>query len=110
MKHRYYFGLIALLFACSVFENEQGELTGEFIGSDLEINNGHFESVYVFPVDEDVAAVIDWIPLSTEENEIKAGSARRIAKSDIMGFKEDGKVIVYYWFEPQEEIFNIVLD
>ena len=110
MKSVYLLILTALFIGCNVFENEQGTITGEFINEDLKISNGHFESIYVFPVDQDVAAVIDWVPFSSEENEVKASSSKRISKSDIMGFKEEGKVIIYYWFDPEEEIFNLVVD
>ncbi len=102
------FGLCTLL-GCSIFEDEN-EVNASFTRNELLVQNGTNSSVYIFAVDQETAAVIDWAPVSSDENRVSANNSRSFDKSTIVGFEEGEPVIVYYWFDPEEEIFNFVLE
>ncbi len=102
------FGICAF-FGCSVFEAEN-DVSVSFTRNELLVQNGTNSPVYIFAVDQETAARIFWAPVSSDENRVSANNSRSFDKSTITGFEEGESVIVYYWFDPEEEIFNFVLD
>lgn len=58
--------------------------------------------IYYAVFDPDVAAVIDWVPVSTSENRIKPNSNVVISTSDIEQHELGDQIIVFYWTEDNE--------
>ncbi|RNC83033.1 MAG: hypothetical protein ED557_09945 [Balneola sp.] len=106
-----YSALIALflLTGCSIFENDD-DVNVSFTRNELLVQNGTNSPVYIFAVDQSTAATIFWVPISSDENRVSANNSRSFDKESITGFEEGQPVIVYYWFDPEDEIFNFVLD
>lgn len=98
-----------LLLSCSIFEDDN-EVKAAFARNELLIQNGTDSPVYIFAVDRETAARIFWVPVSRDDNKVRANNSRSFDKNTIAGFEEGKAVIVYYWFDPEEEIFNFLLD
>jgi hypothetical protein len=80
-------------------------LTVETTSNGLLIKNVTREPVYLFIVERNTAALIDWFPGCGESNRLDSGKSKYIAYEDIFGYTEKCEVIVYWWhcdliFEP----------
>lgn len=104
---RFYTGstlfVIVLLLACSnPFNRNDGEVVVELDEPELKITNKASIDIYYAVFDPDVAAVIDWIPISTSENRIKPNSNVVITTSDIEQHEVGDQIMVFYWTEDNE--------
>lgn len=94
---------LALLLACSnPFTSNDGEVVIDLDEPELKITNRLNQDIYYAVFDPDVAAVIDWIPTSTEDNRIKPDGSVVISTSDIEQHEVGDKVQVFYWTEDNE--------
>lgn len=92
-----------LLLACSnPFNRNDGKVVVELDEPELKISNKTDIDIYYAVFDPDVAAVIDWVPVSTSENRIKPNSNVVIITSDIEQHDVGDKILVFYWSENNE--------
>ena len=61
------------------------------------MRNGLNETIYVVAFEKNILALINWAPVSTEENKIEPQKSRMIDKDDILGYEEGTVVVVFYW-------------
>ncbi len=59
-------------------------------------NNLPFD-IYFFAVDQELSYVIDWMPVESDENRIKAGTYRKYSTEAIMGYEEGKTAIAFFW-------------
>ncbi len=97
------FSLIITFLFCvqceSIFLNENSlpEISAVIEGEDLVIkNNLHFD-IYYFAVDQETSYLIDWAPIETEENRIRAKRARVFSTDDILSYDPEKTVVVFIW-------------
>lgn len=99
MKNYYKFITCRFLIGCSdgpvAFENDEIEVIA--IGKDQRVFNKINRSIFYFVVERETASRLDWIPVSREENEIKARDGKAIPLEDILGYKKGKEVLFYYW-------------
>lgn len=92
--------LISITSACeSIFNNENNEeALSAIIQNDTFIikNNLPFD-VYFFAVDQETSYVIDWIPVESDANRVKAGSFRKFPTDVIVGYTQGKTAIAYFW-------------
>lgn len=93
------FLLTTLLYSCS---DHPASITNDGIivfvfDNRMEVKNFLSRSIYYFAVERDLAARINWAPISTEENEIKPNQQKKILFEDISGYEEGKQIIFYYW-------------
>lgn len=93
--------LFGLLIGCSdnPYNFETEDIEGIVIGEKLKVSNKSDRSIYYFAVEQETAALIDWIAISREENEIKAKDAKDILFEDVIGYEKGAKIILYYWVD-----------
>lgn len=79
----------------------------------LEVLNKLNRPVYYASFDQEFAAVINWAPFSTQENELKPERVTKIPFTNIGGFKKGGNIIFNYWTsknpEAEVDVRNIVI-
>lgn len=66
------------------------------------IMNFSDNDIYFAAIEANMAAVVNWAPLCSEENKVMSNSSRRINTSEIECYpgstlKAGDKVIIYYW-------------
>ncbi|HAH51195.1 MAG TPA: hypothetical protein DCL80_07985 [Balneola sp.] len=110
MKIAYLFILITPFFSCSAFENENNEITYRWDSNELVIENGTSETFYYAAFEQDILAVIDWAPVSTEENKLLPNTVRRLKAKDIYEYEAGDTIVLFYWSgtEPPHEVFENV--
>ncbi len=98
----------------SPFQNENGEVFAEISNNELLIMNGRAEAIHFAMFEQNLLAVIDWIPQSTDENRIGPAESIRMHVEKIPGYAEEGdKVVLYYWTGdagPKDLFRSIVLE
>ncbi len=87
-----------------------GDIQIEATETALKVLNGGERAIYYFAVERNLAARINWAPVSEKENEIKAGQSKQILFED-MGVKQGDQVLFYYWTakEPESEDIRSIL-
>lgn len=110
MKIAYLFILITSFLSCSAFENENNEIAYRWESNELVIENGSSETFYYAAFEQEILAVIDWAPVSTEENELLPNTVKRLKAEDIYNYENGDTIVFYYWSgsEPPYEIFESV--
>lgn len=110
MKIEYLFILISLFLSCSAFENENNEIAYRWESNELVVENGTSETFYYAAFEQEILAVIDWDPISTEENELLPNTVKRLKAKDIYEYESGDTIVLYYWSgsEPPYEIFESV--
>ncbi|MBO6622163.1 MAG: hypothetical protein JJ892_14210 [Balneola sp.] len=110
MKIAYLFILLILISSCTAFENENNELAYRWESNELVIENGTSETFYYAAFEQEILAVIDWAPVSTEENELLPNSFKTIKSEDIYEYEPGDTIVLFYWSgsEPPYEIFESV--
>lgn len=79
----------------------------------IEVQNHFSRSVYYFAVERELAARINWAPISRDENEIKSRQQKKILFEDISGYEKGKQVLFYYWSEKErgsKSIEGLVID
>ncbi len=106
-------GLSLLFLSCTGFQNENGMVAYRWEEESLIIENGFSESVYYAVFDQDVLAVIDWVPVSTEENRLLPDDIRVINQEEIFGYEEGNNIVLFYWRNdepPYEGFENVIIE
>lgn len=88
------------LVACSkgVLNTSDDEgLTAQATSNDILVTNRTHEPVYLFMVERNTAARLDWIPGCAENNGLNPGESKYFAYENIFGYSENCEVIVYWW-------------
>jgi hypothetical protein len=79
-----------------------------FIDSaDLNIRNNFSHPIYYFAVESGVAAQINWAPISTEENRVKARGMKSLPLDSINAYDHGDEIIFYYWSKKEPGNDNI---
>ena len=101
--------LLLLLNSCSdsVSDLETDHISIQVESEDLQIKNNFNHSVYYFAVESGVAALINWAPISSEENRVKPKSVRPVSLDEIHGYKPGKTILFYYWSEKEPSSENI---
>lgn len=89
------------------------EVSAEVKDNGILVSNKTNKPVYYFAVEAETAAVINWAPVSRDENKIESGSNKFIPFSDIYGFEEGDEILFYYWQtdDPSpNDIQNLLID
>lgn len=110
MKIAYLFILITPFLSCTAFENENNEIAYRWESNELVIENGTSETFYYAAFEQEILAVVDWDPVSTEENELLPNTVKRLKAEDIYNYENGDTIVLYYWSgsEPPHEIFESV--
>ena len=104
---------MALFLSCSSFENENNRIAYRWESNSLIVENGDDENIYYAVFEQELLAVIDWAPFSSEENRILGKNFVRITKKDIIGYDDGDTVVLFYWKgenPPYEVIESIEID
>ncbi len=103
--------IVCVLNTCSLFENEQNTLPVDALihQESLVIKNNLPHAVYYFAVAQASLPLILWAPIVLEENRINAGSIIRIPIEQVFSHNQLRPIIVFYWDEGVNKIFNIVI-
>lgn len=67
------------------------------LDNSIKVKNRLSRPIYYFAVERDLAARINWAPISRDENEIKPKQQKKILFEDIFGYEEGKQIIFYYW-------------
>ncbi len=95
--------LIALLLpACSLFEDDDGDVSATAVPPDLIVTNHTGETVWTFVVGARMATVINWAPDVKREG-LAPGASERLGYDDLFRMEDDQKMIVYWWRAVQED-------
>jgi|TARA_R110001599_G_scaffold24835_5_gene89412 hypothetical protein len=110
LKIAYLIILIIPFLSCSSFKNENNEIAYRWESNELVIENGTSETFYYAAFEQEILTVIDWAPVSTEENELLPNSFKTIKAEDIYEYESGDTIVLYYWSgsEPPYEIFESV--
>ncbi len=110
MKITYLLIPLILFLSCASFKNENNEIAYRWETDELIIENGSSETVYYAVFEQDVLAVIDWFPVSTEENQLLPNSFKRINEEEIYEYEKGSTIVLFYWrgTEPPFENFESV--
>lgn len=110
---RLYF-LIAVVFiisisgcADSVSDLNTDDVSITVDSEDLNIKNNFNHSIYYFAVEAGVAAVIQWAPISSDENRVKSRSTKRILLENIHAYEPGDEILIYYWSKKEPGNKNI---
>lgn len=77
----------------------------------MTIINKTENPIFYFVVERETAAAINWVPISSSENEIIPQQNKQLNLNDVFGFKAGRQIIVYYWSDPNpQSIKNIVVN
>ena len=97
---------------CSVFDDEQSDDPVEAVVYDeqLVIKNNLPYDVFFFAVDQNSLPFIFWAPTVGDENRIHTGSQTSISLSQLFPLQESGTIVIFYWDEEVNEIFNIEIE
>ena len=113
MKTILLFLLPILFISCSALENENNELTYRWDQNSLVLENGTQNTLYYAVFEQESLAIIDWMPISTSENQLLPNSFIRINGDDIYDYEDGDKLVLYYW-EGEREPFsffkNVVIE
>lgn len=87
------------------------EITGLIKDNYLVITNYSDEPIYYFAVDWGTSALINWAPISEDENKISPKQSMKKGVDEILGYAKGREVIVYYWntLEPTSESIKNIL-
>lgn len=77
-------------------------------GANLTLTNKSKEDFYLFMVDENTAAVIDWIPTIEGAPTLLARQTLQIPLTDVMGYSTDTRVIHFYFWKAIKEKGELV--
>lgn len=108
-----YILLILLGSQCeNLFLNEYSteEITAVIEGDELIIRNPNSFDVYYFAVDQETSFIIDWIPVNSSGNQIKARQTRVFDVDVIVGYQKDRNVTVSIWDESTNYWKHLVID
>ncbi len=95
----------------SIFNNENNEeaLTAIIQNDTFIIKNNLPFDVYFFAVDQETSYLIDWIPIESETNRIKAGSFRKFPTDVIVGYTQ-GKTAIAFFCNGREYWNTLIID
>jgi hypothetical protein len=110
LKIAYLFILITLFLSCSAFENENNEIAYRWESNELVIENGTSETIYYAAFEQEILAVIDWAPISTEENKILPNTVKMLKAKEIYEYEPGDTIVLFYWSgsESPYELFENV--
>ena len=88
------------------------EVVVSLLAEGVKLANFTSSKISYFLIDQETAAIVDWIPTCHSDYQIDAYRSKTVKYNDIMGFTPGKNIIVYYWECPLQEdlqISNIVL-
>ena len=65
----------------------------------IDAENKSTTRMHLFVVSQDIASLIDWAPICSEENAIEVGRRVDVPYDRIIGY-EKGCIVVVYWWHP----------
>ncbi|MCW9708039.1 hypothetical protein [Fodinibius salsisoli] len=92
------FVLAGFMISCSdnPADVKPGDIQIEATETALKVLNGGESAIYYFAVERNLAARINWAPISEKENEIKVGQSKQISLEDLK-MKQGDQGLFYYW-------------
>jgi hypothetical protein len=97
---KYFLFLIAALFlaACS------HGLEPAPANDEIVLINKTGETIYYAAFEQGVLAVINWAPISRDENRINSGNAKPVQFSEIYAFEPGKNFVLYWWTNNQNKV------
>lgn len=113
--HKYYSTFLITLFTCliisscadSVSDLNTDDVAITSNSADLNIKNNFNHSIYYFAVEAGIAAVIQWAPISSDENRVKSRSTKQIPLENIHAYEPGDEILIYYWSKKEPGNNNI---
>lgn len=83
------------------------EISAEVTDDGIQVFNHADKPIYYFAVEEGTLALLNWAPVSGEENKVDAESNKTIPFTEILGFEEGDRIILYYWQKAEPSLNDI---
>ncbi len=89
--------ILILAFACDNSGVGNNGVHAEVTESAILLSNHTGRTVYYFAVGRNASALIDWVPIVSDENAILHDETLEIERSDVDPDRVETEVLVYWW-------------
>lgn len=94
-------------------DNHSEQLESKISDDKLVLLNKSSSAIYSVAMDENLAAVVNWAPVSNEETLIEPFTIKEVLLSDLSCQKPCANIIVFYWTSKKpgsEDIRSILVE